>query len=656
VTARVVLRCLLVVAAILAVPLARTAHATCPPPAPAQTGEPFLVAPADGAEAPSNGVVLIHWPDPPSFCESNGGPCPTNQHRVLLRDAGGQLVPTSVSSFFWFGPEPRQTRQINLVPQADLVPAQIYRVLWGKPDGTEVLLGSFSAGAPIADGPPAPPVITGVTVGPLHECGADDFGCCTSTMVRRVTLAIAPTAQPDTYATASFDRGTFDQLEITGLFYCDERPTFDFLAGPGKTVPFTMAGGAHEIGVTARAATGWVSEPTTVVVYGSCDPAAPDAGPVNFPDAAAPDASSDDPDPDGGCQIGAPGRAPPRRAALAGILIALLLVVRTRRAALALAGLATVGCGNDGGVRLAAPPACQVPKAPHLLASLASCPYALAVDDTHLYWLDSHLARFPKCGSSSPPEALAPFSTGSDLVVDEQAVYYLAGEKLMRVAKDGSPPTALLTIPSQDSRQLAIDDDAVYVATDVVCIVGEPCGDERALLWRAAKDGSSAEPILRAGGFQLFDVAVDGSHAYFSGNVQGLAGQLGRVPKRGGTPEAIELAGLVGSPTTLAVAGDTLFFAASAQLFARSTSGGGEATIASEAYDVQDLAADDDHVYWTVSDLRNGGQVRRAPRAGGVPETLADATDPREIVVDRGAIYFTTCAQGFSAGVWIMAR
>jgi hypothetical protein len=652
-------------AALLLAPTSpRRAEAACPPPSPTEAGRPFLVTPADGdRDVPANALLLIHWPDAPFICESPSG-C-SGQHGLVLRDADEHTVPIFISTFLSFGPEPRQTRQVTLVPQSPLTPTADYHVVWVHPDGLEETMGRFSAGAPMHQGPPAPPTITGVEVSPLHTCGVDDFGCCGDTPVRRVTLTIAAADEPVTYSTTFFDRDAADQREITGLFYCDARPQFDFLSAPGVTTPFVIGGGAHQLAITARARNGSSSTPATINVYASCDPDAPDAGPLAVPaDAAMPDAGSGPaPRDDGGCAIGL-ARSPRHVPGTVSLVVLAVLALRRRtrasRRGFALAGLLLCACAADheatsaGG--LTAAPACDVPRTPYLLVSLATCPHALTLDDTHVYWIDSKLARFPKCGSANPPESLSALATGYDLAVDADAIYYLSGADLIRLPKDGSPASVLLRDREQGFQQLTADADAVYVSTDLVCIVGQPCGDDRGLLWRAAKDGSAVDAVIRTGGFQLFDVVVDDSEAFFAGNVKGVDGQLGRVAKLGGTPEALRVEGASSSPTALAVDGDALYVGAGAQVYRVGKSGQGASRLAEEPLAVEDLAVDDEYVYWATSDDQNGGQVRRVSKLGGAAETLADAPDPHDVVVDRGAIYFTTCAHGFAAGVWIMAR
>jgi hypothetical protein len=99
---------------------------------------------------------------------------------------------------------------------------------------------------------------------------------------------------------------------------------------------------------------------------------------------------------------------------------------------------------------------------------------ALAVDDTHVYWLagvkagEPVLFSVPKSGG--PPAALATLvsatGTGRALAVDDTYVYWAPSGRIERLPKSGGPATTLADLgPSSPYQLMVVNDTAVYAAT-----------------------------------------------------------------------------------------------------------------------------------------------------------------------------------------------
>lgn len=88
--------------------------------------------------------------------------------------------------------------------------------------------------------------------------------------------------------------------------------------------------------------------------------------------------------------------------------------------------------------------------------------------------------------------------------------------------------------------------------------------------------------------------------------------------------------------------GDSLYWTVSAYIARARIDGSGVATFAAGAL-TRGVAVDGSSVYWTEYDTagNNDGIVKKAPRAGGPPTTLASTqADPTDIAADGTNVYW----------------
>lgn len=179
-----------------------------------------------------------------------------------------------------------------------------------------------------------------------------------------------------------------------------------------------------------------------------------------------------------------------------------------------------------------------------------------------------------------------------------------------------------------------------------------PAGDVVTIDKGAAPDAgitvvAAAQPRAQA-------VAVDEDFVYWGMATQGPtpAGSIWRRA-RALTDSAKHFADAPGVPTALVIRDGYLYWVAvsGVAVYRRSTAEGSTtvehiAPGASYYYSAMSLAVDDAHVYWTDA---TGNRVLRAAKAEGAPaETFVhdDLGSPGNVVVDCGAVYWTTPAAG----------
>lgn len=639
---------------VFALALARPADAECI--APDQSGTPFLVWPADGdTDVPINAPVVLHWPDPPSICNNNNG-CFPGSDRLILR-TGDVPVAIWVSEGF-AGPGPRMTHPVTMAPMEPLAPQTPYQVVRARPDGSESVVGGFTTGSATDDLPPAGPAVARIEIGPLHDCGPDDHGCCVPTRLRRITIVPVPAAEPVVYAvTYPGGAGTTDQRPpIVGYFYCDGAPGFDRLPttadGP---LPFAIPGGAHELELVATDRAGHRSSPTVVTVVSSCDPASPDGGAVILPpdggSGGAADASAADGG--GGCAVG--GRGRPGTAALLALAAIAGLARRRRRA---LVTLCAAGCAGPAAAPLTRAPACEVPAVTYRLATVSSCPGALALTDNQVFWVNGArgLMSLPKCGSVAPPVERASGVGDRELAADATHVYFISGERVMRLADDGDAPEVVVE-DLRSPQQLHVDEQDLFVSGEAICIVGEPCSDAQGLLWRAPKIGGGTPVALyRTGGGQLFDLVGDDEHVYFTGSLQNLPQGVDRIDKRGGPLERLDVGTATSSPYRLAIDAADVYVTTGGEIRRLSTGGGAaEIVVSDELLWDFELGVDDRYVYWVSGPYGAPRAIQRWPKGGGAPAEIVNGFAAERLAIDRGALYFSTCEPTGDGAIYIVA-
>ncbi|MCC6997693.1 MAG: hypothetical protein IT370_23955 [Deltaproteobacteria bacterium] len=317
---------------------------------------------------------------------------------------------------------------------------------------------------------------------------------------------------------------------------------------------------------------------------------------------------------------------------------------------------------------------------------------AVAVDATHVYWLehgrtggqDGRLLRLPRAAPALPPQlALETVVRGqhqpSALASDDTAVYWTtqlgAGAGAVMRADKAAPATAsLLSGPGLSPVGLAVDATSVYFANTSTrtlhavdkrggasrTIAGVPLGpvlrpaalavDDTSVYWlnqgestratgwveRVAKDGATSYRVAEMQGEPL-DVAVRGSTVAWV-NGQGLIARADLAAAAGDF--TVVLTG--GQPNALLLENDAVVFTDYRQgtLATVSLSGGAVRVLARDLAEPNFLAADAGHYYVTcVGD----GTVVAIPRAGGQPRVLATRQDSAQaIVVDADHVYWVT--------------
>ena len=227
----------------------------------------------------------------------------------------------------------------------------------------------------------------------------------------------------------------------------------------------------------------------------------------------------------------------------------------------------------------------------------------MALDATHLYWVDS----------------------GG---VDGQG-------NLRRIARAGGAIETLYSDP-QRIYALALDDAHVYIV-----LTPGGAGNYAGSVVRVAKADASATTLT--GGFNPTSVTVDGGWVYYSEAVS-PDGAIWRIAATGGTPELV--VDDVDNPWDLHAAGGVLYYSEmNAGRMMRVDGAGGTPTVLAEGGWVGTnwMTVGGDHVYFSAcpSGECSPGYLYRVPRAGGEVEQLLNAGWPTasgKIAVTEGAI------------------
>jgi streptogramin lyase len=259
------------------------------------------------------------------------------------------------------------------------------------------------------------------------------------------------------------------------------------------------------------------------------------------------------------------------------------------------------------------------------LVSSQDRPADLAVDSTHLYWVNrggGQVMRIDLGGSTV--EQLA--ATGADpaaVALSASRVYWTDSTQLASVDKGGGTPTQVVAI------QAGVVDLAVYGAN--AFYANATTGAVRSV----PLSGGPSTPL--AASQTPGAVAVDDSYLYWINT--GASGSLRKVLQLGGTVTAMHSD--QAHPTALTLDDTSAYWArdGGSEIVSGTLVGGDPVAIAS-GQAAAALAVDDSHVYWT--DAATGG-VQRAPLAGGPVEEVAGCP-----VAGGGAI-----VTGPSAVYWI---
>jgi len=318
----------------------------------------------------------------------------------------------------------------------------------------------------------------------------------------------------------------------------------------------------------------------------------------------------------------------------------------------------------------------------------------LAVDATHLYWLergtvgarDGRLLRLPRAVQALPrQQALEVVARGQrqpvHLAIDDTAVYWTTrlgdgGGAVMRADKAAPATASTVSGPGLAPVGLAVDETSVYFA-DTTTKTLRAADKRGGVSRRIAGDPGPIAPYLRPGMVAVDDTSVywmhegeaatatgwlervskDGQSAY---RVAEMQGQPVDVAVRGATVAWVNLQGSIaradlaapagefttlslgGQPNALVLSEDAVVFTdyQKGTLSTVPLAGGAARVLAQGLAQPSFLAADASDFYVTcVGD----GTVVVVPRAGGVPRVLAARQDfPQSIAVDGSHVYWTT--------------
>lgn len=277
---------------------------------------------------------------------------------------------------------------------------------------------------------------------------------------------------------------------------------------------------------------------------------------------------------------------------------------------------------------------CKPSSTPVTLADGLDSPWAIAVDQTHVWFVENDstagtVSRVAKTGgavetfASNLTEPCAITTNATDVFWLERAGG--SGGVLGRVSKGGGPPVPLATGLKNAQNHLALDSTHVYF--------GDGKAGGGGAVRRVPIGGGPVETLVDTGIVNLTTaIDVDSAWVYF----QNDSGQIKRVPKAGGTVETVG----AGSPSSLKIVGTTLYFVEYTEGAVKKLPlGGSPSTLTGNAYAAGELAVDGTHVYWIEFD--SNGKVARVPLGGGSVETISNQANTIGVGLDTEYVYWS---------------
>ena len=277
---------------------------------------------------------------------------------------------------------------------------------------------------------------------------------------------------------------------------------------------------------------------------------------------------------------------------------------------------------------------CQQDTSPETLASGLDSPWAIAVDDTSVYFVENDNTEGTVSKVGKTGGAVVPLATGLSepcaIAISATDVFWLernggSGGILGRVSKGGGAAVPLTAELHNAQNHLALDGSYVYF--------GDGKAGGGGAIRRIAMAGGPLETLVDTGIVNLATaIDVDDAWVYFEND----SGQIKRVPKAGGTVETVGS----GSPSSLRVVGSTVYFTEySDGLVRKLPFGGSPVTLAQDAYAAGELAVDGSHVYWVEFD--SNGKVARVPLGGGAVQTISTPTNTIGVALDSTHVYWS---------------
>lgn len=275
-------------------------------------------------------------------------------------------------------------------------------------------------------------------------------------------------------------------------------------------------------------------------------------------------------------------------------------------------------CGRECGGAACSKGICQ----PTVIASNQGSPTELAIDATHLYWVNNasgEVMKAPKQGGA--PVTLASGQSGPvGLAVDDTHVYFsnATGSQIMKVAKDGAGLTPL--VENASARLLAIDADSVYWAVT-----------QEGVVKKVSKSGGVPVVVIE-GMFNPRAVAVHADLLYVLASSQVRWVSTGP----GGVDDGFTFGLTTHDESHLVVDGTNLYLSAKEAVVQYPlTFGAGETLYKGDLFPTG-IAVDGATAY-----LATQTQIVRVPVGGGPLFPLSAPSSPYDVEVDATRVYWT---------------
>jgi len=290
----------------------------------------------------------------------------------------------------------------------------------------------------------------------------------------------------------------------------------------------------------------------------------------------------------------------------------------------------------------------------------------LAVDDTSLYIGDSEPVPFrvPKAGGAAVPvvpvDSFDPAGNTTLLALDETHIYwvdYIGGTTLFevwRAPKDGSSLATLLstTVGPNNAQPfgIAVDSEYVYLTLPDIYNSNDPPAELAGAVHRVPKTGGTTEPIA-----SVFSrtIAADDTFVYWAHVANDNSGELIRANKDGSNP--IVFATEVGPILSVFARDGRVFWTYQDSFLAyelhSSQNGGPTANLWTSKDPFGPPVAASDSVYWLVPGAETSGAINKVSFGGDFAEVVKATTSqvspifygaygPR-LAVDDQAVYYS---------------
>jgi sugar lactone lactonase YvrE len=274
---------------------------------------------------------------------------------------------------------------------------------------------------------------------------------------------------------------------------------------------------------------------------------------------------------------------------------------------------------------------------PTPLALGRSSPFAIAADDTNVYWTeDSGIMSVPRDGGAW--NRLASATSAHAIAVDAENVYWADSTGVMSVPLGGGTPTKLFSGPT-NALGLAVNETHVYW-TDATA----------GTVLRVPRLGGTTTKVA-TGEPTAMGIALDGERVVWA---VGQPGTIETISLHGG--EQVKLASDPGSPQQVALDALNVYWTddgggtALGTVMEAPLEGGPAITLATGQIDALGIATASvegagTYVYWVDG---AGGTLMATPAIGGfLPTTMASGLgQPERVAIGRDSIYWTDSASG----------